>query len=336
MADPTARQMLQMITGSWVTQIVGTLAALAIPDQLAAKRLTPAEVAEKVGCDPHATSRLLRGAASLGLATADHEGRYDLTPLGETLRAEVPGSMRDMAIVNASPGHWLPMGRLRDAVRSGRRQTVAALGSEVFDYYAANPAEARHFTAAMNNLSSLVAAEVARVLDTSQAAHAVDVGGASGTIISALLEANPKLTGAILEIPHTVAQAEEAIARRGLADRCRVIAGDFFAEVPAADLYVIKHILHDWDDAQCVHILRNCARALSPGGRVAVVEILVPDDGRPSFAPLLDLNMLALTPGRERTAAEYEGLLRSAGLRLDRVIETNAPAQVIEASAFRS
>jgi predicted O-methyltransferase YrrM len=323
--------MLKMITGYWVSQIVGTLAELRIIDALAAGPAKPEALAGQVGAEPRALSRLLRAAAAVGVVGRDSQGRYAPTPLGETLRTGVPGSMAGMAIAQTSPGHWLPWGRLADAVRTGSRQTPAALGDEIFQYYSKNPSEAAAFTGAMGNLAALAANEVARVLDCGSASRVVDVGGANGTLAAALLRAHPGLTATVMDLPHVVADARAALAAAGLADRCEVLAGDFFQRIPEGDIYLLKQILHDWNDAQGGKILRNCAAAMRPGGRVVVVEMVIPDDGRPSLAQLMDINMLVMLPGQERSRNEYAALFEAAGLRFERLTETHSPFQVIEA-----
>jgi precorrin-6B methylase 2 len=332
-ADLNTEKMSQMIQGYWISQIIGTLAWLAIPDHLAGAPLRADELAELIDCHPGATYRLMRAAKMVGLVVATSDGRFSLTSLGEILRSEVPSSMRDVAIAVTGPAFWLPWGRLSDAVREGRRQTLRTLGAELFDYYSNNPAEGAAFAGAMSASSKQVADELARVLDTTSAGHVVDVGGATGTLIAALLARNPLLQGTIIERPDVVPRAREAIAKRGLSSRCRIVEGDFFVALPEADIHVLKYIIHDWDDEQGVLILSNCARALRSGGRVVLVEVVVPEDDRASFAPLLDLNMLVQLPGRERTAREYGDLLARAGLRLNRIIGTSSPFSVIEASA---
>jgi SAM-dependent methyltransferase len=218
------------------------------------------------------------------------------------------------------------------AVRTGRRQTVEALGAELFEYYSESPAEGRAFTGAMTVSSLEVAGEVARVLDTSSAKLVVDVGGASGALISSLLMKNPALMGPILERPEVVPRAQAAIAECGLASRCRVLEGNFFLSLPEADIFLLKHIIHDWDDDQSILILSNCARALRPKGRVVLVERVLPESDCGSEASLADLNMLVLLPGRERTQREYADLISRAGLRLDCVTDATSSISVIEAS----
>ncbi len=332
-ADPNAQQMADMIRAFWISQIVGTLAQLGIPDRLAGGGLAAGELARVIACHAGATHRLMRAAMELGLVASTPDGRFSLTPLGQTLRSDVPGSMRDSAIALTAPGHWLPWGRLNEAVRTGRCQTPETLGAELFQYYSDNPSEGRAFTGAMSTSSVQVADEIARVLDTSSAKLVVDVGGASGTLIAALLIKNPELAGTILDRPDVAPRAKAAVAERGLSSRCRVVEGDFFDAVPEADIHLLKHIIHDWDDDQSILILSNCARALRPEGRVVLVERVMPEDNRASQASLADLNMLVVLSGRERTAWEYTGLIARAGLRLDRVIDIALPVSVIEASA---
>jgi SAM-dependent methyltransferase len=332
-ADPNAQQMAGMIRSFWISQIVGTLAQLAIPDRLAGRQLAAHELAREIACHGGATYRLMCAAGTLGLVSSTSDGRFSLTSLGETLRSDVPGSMRDSAVALTAPGHWLPWGRLSEAVRTGRRQTVEALGAELFEYYSDQPAEGHAFIGAMSDISAQVADEIARVVDTSSAKLVVDVGGGSGTLIAALLIKNPMLEGAILDRHDVVPRAKTAVAERGLSSRCRVVEGDFFGAVPEADIHLLKHIIHDWDDEQSVLILSNCARALRPKGRVVLVERVMPEDDRTSQASLADLNMLVVLPGRERTAREYAGLIARADLRLDCLIDTASPFSVIQASA---
>ncbi len=322
--------MFQMITAYWVSQAVGTFADLGFADLLAKAPATARELAAKTGTDADATFRLCRTLAAIGvLAQAD--GKLALTPLGETLRSDVPNSMRDMARAQTMPGHWLPWGRMRDAIRTGTRQTGAALGSEIFGHYGKHADEREAFFGAMHGLASLVAKEAPRVYDASHHERICDVGGAAGTIAAGFLHANPQLTGTVLELAEVVPLAEQTIRAAQLGDRCRAIAGDFFVDVPPADLYVMKQVLHDWNDEQCRTILGNCAKHLPRGGRVLVIEMVIPDDNAPSAAQLMDLNMLVMLPGRERTAGQYAELFGAAGLRFVDVRATHSPMQVVVA-----
>jgi hypothetical protein len=335
MADPNhtppPELMFKLITGYWVSQAIGVAADLAIADRLAEHPASADELAQATAVEPHALFRLLRTLSAVGVFRATEAGRFVLTPLGETLRSNVPGSMRDFAVAQTREGHWLPWGKLSDAVRTGQRQTVATLGGEIFEHYAKMPKEAAAFSGAMNNLASLVAGEAARAIDTSHAKVVVDVGGANGTLLAALLRANPALSGVLFDLPHVIGGARAAMEAHGYASRCEIVGGDFFASVPAGDVYLLKQILHDWDDDQSIRILQNCARAMNAGGRLFVVEMVIPDDGRPSPAQFMDLNMLVMLPGKERTRSEYAALFERAGLRFVRLIETHSPFQLVEA-----
>src|ERR1700736_4686450 len=329
------QQMMQMLTGFAVTQIIGVAAAYKIADHLAKGVLSAKQIAAAEGISEDATFRLLRACASLGLVTCDDRLTFSATPLLSTLRTNVPGSLNSLAIAWSAPGHWLPWGRFLDAMRTGQWQTVPALGAAIWDYYAQQPKEAATFTNAMHGFTSGVAQDVTRLVDTSTAKLAVDIGGASGTLVHSLMTANPELQGIILDLPDVVPSATAAAAALGLAERSSVLAGDFFASVPEADLYLLKHILHDWDDGHAVRILENCRRAMRPGGRVIVIEALLGEMGEPGFAPFSDLNMMVMLTGRERTLSEYRALLKQAGFRLDKSTPIRSPMAMIEAVAVR-
>ncbi len=204
---------------------------------------------------------------------------------------------------------------------------------ELFDWYAQNPEEAGFFNAAMGNLSALAAGELVRVYDFSTVRTVADVGGAHGVLLAAVLRANPSARGILFDLPHVIATAGKAIADEGLAERCELVSGDFFAAVPdGADLHLLKQIVHDWDDERAERLLANCHRALAPGGTLLLVEMVIPPDNRPSPAQAMDLNMMVLLGGRERTEEEYQHLLQGAGFRLEQVIPTHSPFSVIEAT----
>jgi SAM-dependent methyltransferase len=331
--DKDFERMMQMLTGFFVTQIASAVATYSIADHLAKGPATAEKIAAIEGIDSAATFRLLRACASLGLVSCDDGLTFSATPLLGTLRRNVPGSLHSLAKAWSAPGHWLPWGRFLDAIRTGRPQTVPALGAPIWDYYTQQPKEAAAFTNAMHGFTSGVAQEVARLVDTSRAKLAVDIGGASGTLVHSLMTANPQLHGIILDLPDVVPSATAAAAALGLAERSRVLAGDFFASVPEADLYLLKHVLHDWNDGQGVRILENCRRAMRPGGRVIVIEMLLGEIGEPGPAPFMDLNMMVMLPGRERSLSEYRALLKQAGFRLDKSSPIRPPMAVIEAVA---
>lgn len=329
--DPRDR-MMRMITGYWVTQVVHGAARFALAEHLHAGPKTSAEIAAASDMHPEAAFRFLRACASLGLVAYDGRSAFSTTPLLDILRKDNPRSLRGMALAQPAPGHWLPWGRFADVLKTGENQTKAALGAELFDYFAQTPGEAEDFTEAMRGLTASVSQEVVRVLDMTGVGCAVDIGGASGALLFPLMQANPALRGVVFDLPNIVPSAEKAAAEAGLAERVTTVGGDFFASVPPGDLYLLKYILHDWDDDSCVSILRNCRRAMNPGGRVAVIELVLGEIGEPGPAPLMDLNMLALLRGRERTLPEYRRLFEAAGFNAVKVTPTETPMTVLEAA----
>lgn len=322
-----------LITGYWISQAVGTVALLGVADHLTDGPRTSDELARVVGANPQALYRVLRLLASIGVFARVAPDSFELTPLGETLRTGAPDSVRNFAVTETAPGHWLPWGRLSESVQSGQPMARAALGSELFDWYAQNPEEAAYFNAAMGDLSALVASELVRVYDVSAVQTVVDVGGAHGVLLAAVLRANPDARGVLFDLPHVIATAEDAIAAEGSTARCDLVSGDFFEAVPeGGDLHVLKQIIHDWDDERATRLLQCCHQALATGGTLLLVEMVIPADNRPSPAQAMDLNMLVLLSGRERTEAEYRRLLQEAGFRLERVIPTHSPFSVIGAT----
>ena len=327
---PAEQVMFRMVTGYWVSQIVGAVAELRLADFLVEGPRTHADLAQKSSIHPDSCLRLLRAGCSIGIFKTEGN-RFFLTPIGETLRSDVPNSMRGMAMAQSSPGHWLPWGRLREALRTHAPQAKAALGAEIFEYYRQHDEEGKAFTNAMRNLSAQVIAEVARIAEVPETGTVVDVGGARGNLVAAVLQAHPRAKGIVIDLPQVGESANQAFKAAKLEGRCEFIGGDFFKEVPKGDLYILKQVLHDWNDEQCVTILKNCARGMSANGRVLVVEMVVPTDGRPSLAPLMDLNMMVMLPGKERTREEYQSLFSLAGLRLHDVTDTRSPFQIVEA-----
>ena len=302
----------QMITGHWVSQTVRAAAELHLVDHIAAFAREAEEIAERESADAATVHRLLRACAAVGLLAWDGTA-FTTTTVGELLREGVPGSLREAALVQGAHGHWQIWGLLPEAVRAGESQAKAALGMEVFDYLAQNPDEAELFSKAMSNITGLVIKDTIGLLDFDGATTVLDVGGADGALVLALIAAHPEIKGLLLDLPHAVGGAERAAAQAGLADRFTATAGDFFAEVPAADYYLLKWILHDWSDAECVSILRNCRASARPGARMLVLEAVLGELGTPDPVALLDMNMLAASRGRERDLAGFDALFAASG-----------------------
>jgi hypothetical protein len=337
MTDPTQAPpphvvVFRMLMGMWHAQILSAVAQLGVADAIAAGANDVAAIAAKSGANHVALQRLLNAALTLGVMT-ESSGKYALTPLGETLRDAVPGSLRDFVIAETGPGHWQPWGRLADAVRTGGPMVRETLGvDDAWEYYAQHPDEGRMFARAMSNLSALAAQEVARVYDPGDVTRVVDVGGSEGMLLRGILQRVPGARGILFDRGDVIDGARESVAASEFADRIDLVGGDFFAEVPAGgDLYLLKSILHDWPDDKCEEIVRTIHRSAPAGSRLLVVEGLLPDTPQPSPVTFMDLNMLVMLGGRERTAAEYRALLGRCGYEVERVQPTGGMFSVIEA-----
>lgn len=328
--------MWDMITAYRTSQIVRTAATFSLAEHCAEEGTVTAEsIARAESTDPGTTARLLRGCAALGLLTCEDDVHFTGTPLLDILRRDAEGSQWGFAVSLPAPGHWLPWGNLPEAVRTGDNQADPTLGGNIFGYFEAHPEEAVPFMAGLSGMTAVAGVEAAKVIDTGRTRLAVDVGGATGTLLHDLMALNPELRGLVLDLPAVVPQAEEAARALGLQDRVTAVSGDFVESVPAgADMYLLRYVLHDWDDAKCVRILENCRKAMAPGARLFVLELVLGTVGsEDKLVPLQDLNMLSILHGRERSIAEFDALFEAAGLTRTSVTETNSAMAVIETVA---
>jgi SAM-dependent methyltransferase len=329
---PADRIAIQLLTGMWAMQAAASAARLRIPDIIGDGARTPEEVAREAGTHPGATKRLLRGLASLGVFRRDDDGRYRVTEVGRFLRSGVPGSIREMFIAESDTLHWRSWERLDDAVRTGDPRPKPVFGLPGFDYYAAHPEEGARFGEAMESISRFAADAVLGAYDFSSARTLMDVGGGNGSMAIAVLQRTPGVRGLVVDLPYIEGPARERIRAAGLEDRCRFEAVDFFERVPeGADVHMLKFVLHDWNDEESLRILKNCRAAIAKDGRLVVIENVVPESIEPAFVHLMDLNMLVMTGGLERTEREYADLFAKAGFRLSRVVPTPSPFSVVEA-----
>jgi hypothetical protein len=330
----SSARILDLIGGMWAARAVGAFARLGIADHLGDGPRTASELAPAVGADEGALFRLMRAVVAIGVLTRHPRGRFALTSFGQCLRSGVPGSMRAAIASEVDTVHWSCWGQLDDCIRTGKPAFAKVFGlSNPWDYYRdRNPDEGRLFSENMTAQSGAEVQEILRSCSFSGARRVVDVGGAHGAFLAAVLKRLPKARGVLFDQPDVVANASPTLTELGVADRIERVAGNFFDSVPpAGDLYLLKHILHDWSDAECVRILCCVREAMAPGARVAVVEMPLLEGGGLPFAALLDINMLVCLTGKERTAAEYAELFRQAGLKMVGVTPTRSPIALIEA-----
>ncbi|HEV8336675.1 MAG TPA: methyltransferase [Candidatus Polarisedimenticolia bacterium] len=333
---PLPGQMLDLVTGYWVSQLVYVAAKLELADRLAKGPKTAADLAAETGANPIALHRILRALAGVGVFKETAGGRFKLTPLAGTLRTGVPGSMRDFAVMMVEDYNWEAWQDILESVRNGEAAFPRVHGMKIFEYYEKHPEKGGDFARAMSSLSGTENPAIAAAYDFSALRTLVDVGGSQGHLLAEILRRNRRLRGVLFDLPHAVERAKAApyLNAKGLHGRIEFVAGDFFRGVPeGADAYIMKYILHDWDDSLCTKILKSCREALAPGGRVLVVDTVVPRGNAPHWGKLLDVNMLAMTGGRERTASEFQDLLAGAGFRLKRIVPTACPLSIVEGRA---
>ena len=330
-ALPLADQLLAMASGAWVTQMIQVAAELGLADALAAGERDCDDLAASCGANGDALFRLLRGLASLGIFQETAPRRFALTPLAELLRSDHPQSLRQFARMLGEE-HYLSWADLLHSVRTGENAFRHRYGCSVFAWYERNPERGAIFDGAMGDLSRPQSEALLAAFDCSGIGQLVDVGGGRGELLMTVLRANPGLRGVVFDQPHVL---EPVTVPADLDGRLELVGGDFFTSAPAgADAYLLKHILHDWDDDACRTILRHIRAAMAPGGRVLILEQVIPPGNDPFPGKLADLNMLVMTEGgRERTAGEYALLLESAGLSLQRIHTTASAVSVVEAVA---
>lgn len=327
---PPPTRMMQLISGYWLSQVVYAAAKLNLADLVLAGIRTPEHLAEQTGMHAPSLYRLLRALASVGVFAEEADGSFLLTPLAECL-LDRPGSQKAVAIMNGEE-HYFAWGEILHALRTGTPGFDHRYGQPIFDWLSEHPEQAKLFDAAMSGIHGAETAAMLEAYDFTGIGTLVDVGGGNGSLLLETLRCNAQLRGIIFDLPGVTARTRENIARAGLADRCSVAAGNFFEGVVAGgDAYLLRHILHDWTDAQCKVILDHIRRVIPADGRLLVVESVIPPGNEPSFGKLLDLNMLLLPGGKERTEAEYRRLFAASGFRLDRIVPTGLEPSVIEA-----
>jgi SAM-dependent methyltransferase len=329
-ASPDTEQMLnRMIVGSWVTQAIYVVAEIGIADLLAAGPRTADELARETRTHGRSLYRVLRALASIGIFREDEEGRFSPTPMGRLLESDAPGSKRSLARM-AGAEIYRSWGALLSSVETGGSAFDKVFCEPFFRYMSVNPDRRRIYDAAMTGVHDAETLPVLDAVDFSSFRTVVDVGGGNGLALAAILRRHPEIRGVLFDLPAVAESARDVVAGCGVSDRCGFVGGDFFDAVPAAcDAYLLRHVIHDWDDREAVAILANCRDAMRSGSRVLVVETVIPAGNGPCFGKWLDLMMLVVG-GRERTEEQYGELFSAAGLRLTRIVPTAHEVSVIE------
>jgi hypothetical protein len=321
----------EMATGYWVSQVIYAAAKLGIADLLADGPRTCDEIAAETGADVSSLLRLMRTLASLDVLAMEDHDHFRLTEIGAPLQSGLPDSLRSM-ILTLGEEHYQAWGGILHSIQSGSPAFNHVFKAPLFEYLQRTPAAADTFNDAMTDFTRQAALATVVAYDFSRMRSAVDIGGGQGALISTILRSYHGMTGIVFDAASVVGKAREHLAIAGLENRCQAIEGNFFESVPeGADAYLLKNVLHDWDDDSAIAILKNCRRAMNASGKLLAIEVVLPETPGPFFENLLDLNMLVMSGGRERTENEYRRLFEASGFQLTRRIPTMAPTSVIEA-----
>jgi hypothetical protein len=333
-AAPQADVVNQMIYGAWIAQGITAAADLGVADALAAGPLSIDELAARVEANPDALGRLLRALIGSGVFAQRDDGRYDLNPAADVLRSDAPASMAASARFVGSRWHREHWSLLTDAIRTGKSVVPGLRGMAFFDFLGADPEFGQVFNDAMTNMSGMAIGPVVGAHDFRQYRTIVDVAGGHGRLLAAILDSAPDAQGVLYDLPEVIAGAAPLLREHHVVERVRLAEGSFFDHVPAGgDAYVLKNIIHDWDDAESTQILRNVRSAAPDGAALLLVETVIPDDEGASIGKWLDMEMLVVNDGRERTESEYRRLFDATGFQMAGVIDTGSRFNIIEARA---
>ncbi len=328
---PLPTVMLNLTIGHWVARLIHIAARLKLADLLNDGPRTADQLAAATDMQAPALYRVLRALASVGVFAETKGGRFKLTPLAATLQTGVPGSMRGWALMINEKYTWDAWEELLHGVKTGENPFRKAHGVPIFEYLEKHPADLADFGESMTSLSGAENPAIAAAYKFSKGTL-VDVGGGHGSLLATVLKANPKLKGVLFDQASVIARAlkDQHVTAKGVAKRCTLEAGSFFEAVPTGgDAYIMKYILHDWNDEECVKILSNCRAAMNAKGRVLVVDNVIPPGNDPNWGKLLDIQMLIIG-GRERTKKEFAAMFAQAGLKMTRVVSTRSPLSIVE------
>ena len=319
-----SQQLDQMITGYWTSQAIYAVAKFGIADLLKDGPRRVDELAETSSTNAEALYRLLRALASIGVFSESSPKEFSLTPLAEPLRSDVEGSKRALALMSGDE-QYRAWGEIVYSIQTGNTAFDKVFGKPIFDYLSEKPEKARIFDAAMTGIHGRETGDVLDAYDFSGVEVLADIGGGNGSNITSILQQYPTMKGVLFDLPHVVERSRERVEAAGLSDRCQLVGGNFFESVPeGADAYLMRHIIHDWDDEKSLTILRPA------NGKLLVVESVIPPDNQPFTGKFLDLVMLLIPGGKERTEAEYRAIYEEAGFELARIVSTNTELSIVE------
>jgi hypothetical protein len=322
----------KMIWGFIVSQGIYVAAKLGIADLIAKTPMTALALADQTKADPQSLKRLLGLLASTGIFRENTDGTFEHTALSLTLRSDAQPSMRDTALMLASKLFWKPWGELFESVLNGKPAFDRIYGAPIFEYLMQHPEEAAIVSSGMTSGSSLDIAAVMAAYDFSKFKKIVDVGGSHGALLAGLLTANPSVRGVLADLPPVVA-GTTLLHGTGLIERCEIVGIDFFAAVPeGGDAYILKWIIHDWNDEDAIKILQSCRRAIPSDGKLLLIEHVIKPTNELDSGRFLDVGIIALAKGRERTEQEFGEILRAAGFSLQRVLSTAGLLSILESA----
>ncbi len=330
--DPTAAaaELHRLLNGFQISQAIHVAAVLGVADHMTSGPRPSDEIAAAVGAHPRTLYRLLRALAAIGVFREHEQRRFSLTPMGECLRSDADHPVRPFAVFIGQAYQWQTWGHLLHSVKTGENafRTLHGMGS--WAYRAQHPEQNAIFNAAMTGNSRRIDRAIVTAYDFSRCQRIADIGGGQGSLLAAILTANPAARGVLFDLPHVVATATPVLAAAGVENRCEVIGGSMFDLVPeGCDVYLLKYIIHDWDDANCARILQTCRRAMRAGARLLVIDRLLGPPNEDAAVKFSDLNMLVGPGGQERTREEFTALFQAGGFRLADVVSTSAPVRLI-------
>jgi O-methyltransferase/methyltransferase family protein len=321
-----------MGTAYWLSSLVYTTAKIGLADHLANGSKSATDLAGVTRTNPRALHRFMRTLASFGILTQKDDDTFALTELGATLKKDAPGAARSTVLTMASPQFWQCFGAFEYSLQTAKPAMDKVFGMNLFDYLAQRPEEAAQFSESMVGIHGGEPPAVAAAYDFSTFGTIVDIGGATGNMLAHILMRYPQPKGILFDRPHVVSEAPALLRARGVGDRVTISEGNFFERVPeGGDAYILSHIIHDWTEAQCHTILANCRTAMKKAAKLLIVEFVLPEGNTPHFGKLVDMVMLTIPGGEERTANEYRTLLDAAGFTMTRVVPTASDVSIVEA-----